>query len=92
MEREADVTERTYPLGVPCWVDTQQPDVEAAIEFYAGLFGWTFQDAMPPGAPARARACSSPRTTRSPMPASWARLSPALTTHCGAGILANSGR
>jgi hypothetical protein len=31
----------------------EQPDVEAAIGFYGGLFGWTFEDAMPPDAPAR---------------------------------------
>jgi hypothetical protein len=23
-------TERSYPTGVPCWVDTDQPDVDAA--------------------------------------------------------------
>jgi predicted enzyme related to lactoylglutathione lyase len=34
-------------------VDTEQPDVEAAAQFYAGLFGWTFEDVMPPGAPGR---------------------------------------
>jgi predicted enzyme related to lactoylglutathione lyase len=45
------VTDRTYPHGVPCWVDTEQPDVEAASQFYGGLFGWTFEDAMPPSAP-----------------------------------------
>jgi predicted enzyme related to lactoylglutathione lyase len=28
-------------------VDTDQPDVEAARRFYEGLFGWTFQDAIP---------------------------------------------
>jgi predicted enzyme related to lactoylglutathione lyase len=44
---------RTYPQGVPCWIDTTQPDVEAAAAFYGGLFGWTFEDAMPPGAPGR---------------------------------------
>ena len=43
------MTSRTYPPGVPCWVDTGQPDVEAATEFYGGIFGWTFEDAMPPG-------------------------------------------
>ena len=47
------MTHRTYPQGVPCWIDTEQPGVEAAAEFYAGLFGWTFQDAMPAGAPGR---------------------------------------
>jgi len=43
--------ERSYPEGVPCWVDTEQPDVEAARHFYAGLFGWTFVDAIPADAP-----------------------------------------
>lgn len=46
-------TQRTYPQGVPCWIDTEQPDIEAATEFYAGLFRWTFEDVMPPGAPDR---------------------------------------
>jgi len=46
-----DTPDRTYPAGVPCWVDTEQPDVSAAAEFYGGLFGWTFVDAMPPDAP-----------------------------------------
>lgn len=31
-----------YPPGVPCWVDTLQPDVEAAKRFYGELFGWSF--------------------------------------------------
>src|SRR5215472_11295881 len=42
-----------YIAGVPCWVDTSQPDPEAAAEFYGGLFGWEFEDAMPAGSPAR---------------------------------------
>ncbi|MBV9408964.1 MAG: VOC family protein [Candidatus Eremiobacteraeota bacterium] len=29
-----------YPAGVPCWVDTLQPDVRAATAFYRDLFGW----------------------------------------------------
>jgi uncharacterized protein len=37
-----------YLPGVPCWVDTSQPDPEAAVTFYSGLFGWDFKDAMPP--------------------------------------------
>jgi predicted enzyme related to lactoylglutathione lyase len=43
--------QRTYPHGVTCWVDTEQPDPAAAAEFYRGLFGWTLSDAMPPDAP-----------------------------------------
>src|SRR6266699_1262877 len=38
-----------YIPGVPCWVDTTQPDPEAAVAFYGGLFGGDFTDAMPPG-------------------------------------------
>ena len=40
-----------YPAGVPCWVDTAQPDPEAAVAFYAGLFGWSFEDRSQPGSP-----------------------------------------
>ena len=36
-----------YIPGVPCWVDTGQPDPEAALPFYRGLFGWDFEDVMP---------------------------------------------
>jgi predicted enzyme related to lactoylglutathione lyase len=31
-----------YEPGVPCWVDTLQPDLDAAMAFYAELFGWEF--------------------------------------------------
>ena len=41
-----------YPPGVPCWVDTLQPDVDAAVRFYGDLFGWTFAGPGPmPGDP-----------------------------------------
>jgi hypothetical protein len=42
-----------YIPGVPCWVDTNQPDPEAAVAFYGGLFGWEFENVTPPGAPVR---------------------------------------
>ena len=42
-----------YIPGVPCWVDTSQPDPEAAVGFYSGLFGWEFEDVMPPGTEGR---------------------------------------
>ena len=29
-----------YEPGVPCWVETLQPDLEAAGAFYGALFGW----------------------------------------------------
>jgi predicted enzyme related to lactoylglutathione lyase len=37
-----------YIPGVPCWVDASEPDPEAALDFYGGLFGWEFQDVIPP--------------------------------------------
>jgi uncharacterized protein len=41
--------ERTgYIPGVPCWVDASEPNPEAAVEFYRGLFGWEFEDLTPP--------------------------------------------
>ena len=40
-----------YIPGVPCWVDTSQPDPEAALPFYRGLFGWEFENVMPEGSP-----------------------------------------
>jgi predicted enzyme related to lactoylglutathione lyase len=40
-----------YIPGVPCWIDTSQPDPEAAADFYGALFGWELEDVMPPDAP-----------------------------------------
>ena len=45
------MTEDRYIPGVPCWVDVDQPDPEAATAFYGGLFGWEFEDRMPAEAP-----------------------------------------
>ena len=43
--------ERTdYLPGVPCLIDTEQPDPEAAAAFYGELFDWTFEEKLPPGA------------------------------------------
>ena len=42
-----------YIPGVPCWIDTSQPDPEAGVAFYTGLFGWEFEDVMPPGSPGK---------------------------------------
>jgi predicted enzyme related to lactoylglutathione lyase len=42
-----------YIPGVPCWIDTSQPDPESAVDFYRGLFGWEFEDVMPPGSPGK---------------------------------------
>jgi predicted enzyme related to lactoylglutathione lyase len=47
--RKATMPERDgYIPGVPCWIDTNQPDPKAAVEFYGALFGWEFEDVMPP--------------------------------------------
>jgi uncharacterized protein len=53
---------KSYPSGVPCWLDTMQPDPDAAKEFYGGLFGWSFDNRAPQGSPgpyyvARLRGC-----------------------------------
>jgi hypothetical protein len=41
-----------YPAGVPCWVDTGQPDVDQALDFYGAVFGWEFVGPGPmPGDP-----------------------------------------
>ena len=33
-----------YEPGVPCWVTTMQPDVDAAAEYYGAVFGWEYAD------------------------------------------------
>jgi uncharacterized protein len=38
-----------YIPGVPCWVDTSQPDPQAVLPFYSGLFGWELVNVMPEG-------------------------------------------
>jgi predicted enzyme related to lactoylglutathione lyase len=42
---------RTYPNGVPSWIDLGTPDPDAAAEFYGRLFGWSFETVTPPGVP-----------------------------------------
>lgn len=42
-----------YIPGVPCWIDTSQPDAGAAVAFYGALFGWEFEDVMPPESPGK---------------------------------------
>jgi uncharacterized protein len=42
-----------YIAGVPCWVDASEPDPEAAIDFYGGLFGWEFEDVTLPNSESR---------------------------------------
>ncbi|MBK0296516.1 VOC family protein, partial [Bacillus sp. S34] len=53
-----DQTPRTYPQGVPSWIDARQPDPDAAQAFYGGLFGWDFEERLPPGVPGSYRIVS----------------------------------
>ena len=43
--------QRTFPDGVTSWIDVEQPDETAAMQFYGDLFGWTFDRATPPEVP-----------------------------------------
>jgi predicted enzyme related to lactoylglutathione lyase len=40
-----------YRPGIPCWVDCTQHDVDEAVAFYGGVFGWEYEERpVPPGA------------------------------------------
>jgi uncharacterized protein len=69
-----------FPPGVPAWIDTHQPDPDAAAAFYAKLFGWAFEERMPAGAAERYLVASlegrtvaaiSSRRPRSPASPAW---------------------
>ena len=49
MTDDAILDRTDYLPGVPCLIDTEQPDPEAAAEFYGGIFGWEFENKLPPG-------------------------------------------
>src|SRR5436305_178604 len=75
-----------YQPGVPCWVDTAQPDVEGAIAFYRELFGWEFHGPgqMPGDPPGRyfvARLQGRDVAGVSSLPAEGTPRVPAWTTH-----------
>jgi predicted enzyme related to lactoylglutathione lyase len=75
--------ERTsYAQGTPNWVDLQTSDQDAAKAFYAGLFGWTYDDqpmpqgpvysmAMLGGHPVAAIAPQSPELAAAGAPPMW---------------------
>jgi len=46
----------SYTPGTPNWVDLQTSDQDAAKDFYAGLFGWTYDDQPMPDGPVYAMA------------------------------------
>jgi uncharacterized protein len=50
-------TRDEYQPGVPCLVAAVEPDADAAVRFYAGLFGWEAESLMPPDAPGRYWLC-----------------------------------
>jgi len=37
-----ETQQRTYPEGVPSWIDVEHSDLALACDFYEGLFGWQF--------------------------------------------------
>ncbi len=49
MTNDAFIDRTDYLPGAPCLIDTEQPDPEAAAEFYGGLFGWEFENKLPTG-------------------------------------------
>ncbi len=72
----------SYAQGTPNWVDLQTTDQPAAKEFYAGLFGWTYDDqpmaegavysmAMLGGQPVAAIAPQSPELAAAGAPPMW---------------------
>lgn len=75
-----------YQHGVPCWVETLQPDPEAARRFYGELFGWEFTDPAsmpgdPPGQYFVARLRGSDVAGIGSQPAEYTPPVPAWITH-----------
>ncbi len=46
-----------FQPGVPCWIDTWQPDADSAVAFYTRLFGWEAEDTMPSDVPGKHFMC-----------------------------------
>ncbi|GHF24257.1 hypothetical protein GCM10010218_00910 [Streptomyces mashuensis] len=53
----AEESARRQPPGTPCWTSLLARDLEAAKDFYGGLFGWTYRDTRP-GRPGRPGPCA----------------------------------
>ena len=71
-----DETPRSYPQGVPSWIEARHPDPDGATAFYTGLFGWDVDERLPPGAPGSYRIVSIDRRdvgaiASSDDPATW---------------------
>lgn len=43
VEKEIPVPQYPAPVGAPIWIDLATSDVARARDFYAAVFGWTFQ-------------------------------------------------
>lgn len=41
------IRDAAWPEGTPCWADLAVDDVDQALEFYAGLFGWAAEAGGP---------------------------------------------
>jgi uncharacterized protein len=72
-----------WPQGTPCWVDGMVPDVSAARDFYAALFGWRMVDAGENGGYAVARLSGRPAAGVGPNP-SGSSTPPVWTTYLAA--------
>ena len=75
-----------YPAGVPCWVETLQPDPQSAVSFYSQLFGWDFagpgeMPCEPPGRYFLARVGGRDVAGIGALPASAAATGAAWSTH-----------
>jgi uncharacterized protein len=47
-----------FAPGAPCWIDTWQPDADAAVAFYTGLLGWEAPEPTPVGASGKHYVCT----------------------------------
>lgn len=47
MESPQVTDQRTYPPGVPSWIDIATSDVQATCDFYSGLFDWSWEVLAP---------------------------------------------
>jgi len=70
------VEKESYDHGVPSWVDLGTPDLEKAVAFYSGLFGWDVQQGPPEAggyaiAQLRGRAVAGLGPLQNPGPPVW---------------------
>ncbi len=95
VRRGAAMSERDrYEPGVPCWVDMLAPDPEAAISFYAELFGWEFEGPGPMDyfvARLRGRDVAGAGTAPRGVPAAWNSYLSVSSAQDAAGAAARAG-